>query len=408
MPQTSNQTILKALFLVAAVLFVSFVFGQTKSPNGASNLQNSSARSVALDMRKYCQDNSNDFGNKETCYSVKFTELAEKNGADFSFEVLYSLQNIDPDTKGCHLLAHGIGIGAYNKNPESWKTLISTLPTSCSYGAIHGVLGEHINNLPEKSLTEEIIPTFCGEKPKADCNHIIGHLILVETDADVPKALKLCGVFKDKVQEEFCFTGVFMEYQTALNLIEHGLVDKSWKNWPLRIGEMENMCRSFSGLAGESCWEEMAHTAAATFNNDPKQVFDFCSKSQLKEGSKKCKRHSIGIMAASENFDLSKLGYMCAIPQADNPNFENECYGNLVASALSSSPNSIRESVDFCNGLEPSFRQNCFSTIGNVYKGGVLNKELLDKSCKMARTEFRNLCLGEFASGSVYIPRSND
>ncbi|TSC78040.1 MAG: Uncharacterized protein G01um101424_174 [Parcubacteria group bacterium Gr01-1014_24] len=352
MPKIKTSHLLRIFILL---LFVLLISGSGDSTDSIEN--------TATTIYNYCLENASLSKGKENCYAEEFKKLGEQKGDVFSFKVLDNLQKIDPDAIGCHLIAHGIGTGSYKREPNNWRILIQNINSSCSYGAPHGVLESYINNLPDKSLKRDVIPTICGEAPRADCNHIIGHLLLVQTDADVGKALDLCEVFTDTRQNDFCISGVFMEYQTALNLVAHDLVPESWLNWPPRLGELEKLCRSYDGKYAEGCWEEIVHVALVKFHNDPKTIFDFCSTAQVSNGAKRCKRHSIGIIGASRNFNLVSLKSICSIPQKDDPNFEKECYPALISSALSTIPSALPEAISFCESLDIEFKQSCLSMI---------------------------------------------
>ena len=392
------------LVLFVALILLLFLFSG-KSPLSKGIESKSSIVSVILNS---CSGDISNFGSKETCYSKEFEKLAEKFGPDFSFEVLSILQQKDSEAKGCHLISHGIGTGSYIREPNNWQTLVQSMSTSCNYGGIHGVIQGYIGSLPNKSLTEDVIPTICGKTPRADCNHIVGHLLLVETEANIDKALDLCQVFTDNGQKDFCQTGVFMEYQTALNLIDHGIVPKSWQNWPERLEELEKICRSYDGDRAIACWTEIIHVALVKFNNDSKSIFYFCDSAQVLEGARRCKRHSLGVMAASKNFNLASLKSICSIPQKNDPNFEMECYPNLVSSALSTIPTEVPEAVSFCNSLDNKFKQSCFSMIGSMSAYGQISQEQLQNTCKVADPEFRNYCLGQSSSNQDLYIRNND
>lgn len=377
------------------------------SKPGGENGENRATQNAALAARDYCQDSANQRTGKEDCYAKKFQEIAEAAGPEFSFKILDNLQRADPKAIGCHLIAHGIGLGSYKREPNNWRTLIQNMNPSCSYGAIHGVLESYIGSLPDKSLKKEIIPTICGKAPRADCNHIVGHLLLVQTDADVGRALDLCEVFASPMQNNFCISGVFMEYQTALNLVAHELVPESWLNWPPRLGELEKLCRSYDDKYAEGCWEEIVHVALVVFRNDPKKIFDFCGTAQVPEGVKKCRRHSIGIIGASRNFNLADLKNVC-IPQKDDLDFERECYPTLVSSALSTIPSAVPESVAFCGILQDEFQPACFSMVGMMAHSSPVIKDLLPSACRAAPAEYRKYCLGEASLGEPIYRNFND
>jgi hypothetical protein len=379
------------LSLVAIFLWTS-VFNISSSGKDKKNSQIDN--SIGDGIMSFCNNPQNAPRGKENCYSSEFRKLAEKSGPEISFSVLHYLQQLDRDAVGCHLIAHSIGKGSFKKDGDNWRGLIQKMETSCNYGAIHGVLESYVGSLPDKSLKKDVIPSICGENPLADCNHIIGHLLLVQTDANVKKALDLCEVLSDPRQNSFCISGVFMEYQTALNLVDHELVPETWLNWAPRLGELEKLCRSFDGKYASGCWEELPHIALVKFQNDPKKMFDLCSTAQVPDGAKRCKRHSLGIIGASMNFDLSKMKSVCSIPQKDDSSFEEECYPAIVSSSLSTIPDAVPQAVTFCSSLDDKFQPSCFSMVGIMSFSNPKIKDALPSSCKNVKKEMKNYCLG--------------
>ena len=171
------------------------------------------------------------------------------------------------------------------------------------------------------------------------------------------------AVFPDPAQLDFCYTGVFMEEETALNLITHGIVDKSWLNWPARLTELDKLCRTFQGEKLKACWTELVHIIAVKYNNNAKEVFDYCSQAPEVAAGKSCKRHGIGIMAAGTNFDLMRIKYWCDLPQENDPNWKSDCYIQLAASTISTIPNEQNKIKDFCQSLEATYQSACFGQI---------------------------------------------
>lgn len=393
--QRTSTRIVALLFLtlVAASPWF-FVYRQEKTARveGATALP--PVFETAESMVSVCKESPK---GREKCYSEAFRDLAYKHDHEFAFTVLFEVQQLDHSSQGCHLIAHAIGWSAYQRDPGRWQELVNALNPTCGYGAIHGVLEKYVGTLPDGQLTAEVIPTLCGERPRADCNHIIGHLVLVNTQGKIDPAVELCGVFKTKpVQYDHCLTGVFMEYQTALNLIEHGYAPESWLDWPSRLDELERICRSYEGESAASCWQEITHAALMKFGNDPKQMFEMCSTAQVVEGAKKCRRHSIGIIAAARQYDLPSLKYVCELPQKNDPTFSADCYDNLIGSTLISAPQAnLEASVSFCGSIDAEFRQRCFSQIyfstqGNPSVSAARREEV----CARAPVSFQDACTG--------------
>lgn len=396
------------LHLVILLLAIFVLINHERTILGSIGRVSSSSVATAERIKDLCSGKLEVYGSKENCYAQAFNKIGENFGHEVGFEVLENLQKIDKDAAGCHLLAHGLGAGLFKRNPNNWNTLVQNIPTICNYGAIHGVLESYIGSLPDKSMTSELTLSICGDTPRADCNHIVGHLLLVEAEADINKALDKCNVFKDEQQNYFCISGVFMEYQTALNLIEHKLVPQSWQNWTQRLPELEEICRTQKESRVVACWEEIVHAAAVKFSNDPKQVFDFCSSSQSLDGAKKCRVHSIGIMGASRNFDLDVLKSMCLLPQKNDPSFENDCYPALVSSALSTTPKALTDAVKMCRSIKEVFKPDCFSMIGIMSHSGILTRGDLDKACLLVPSQLKMYCVGDSSSLIRGNVRSND
>lgn len=356
------------LFITAALALLAGWMFFNSSPKAAivPKTNQVSVQEISDEVFQNCQPQNLKLGfGKETCYSKQFIEVSLAHGPQFAFEALASLQQKDQDAIGCHLIAHGIGTGAYKRDPANWQDMLRTINSSCSYGAIHGILENYVATLPGGHLTKQIIPTICGENPRADCNHSIGHLLLVEASGDIRKGLDLCKVFdSDKVQQFHCQTGIFMEYQTALNLVAHGLASQDWLNWPSRVDDLEKTCRSYQGTDAVACWKEITHAALAKFNYDPKTIFDFCSSAQVVDGAKECRRHAIGIVSANTRFDLSGLKYMCDLPQKLDPTFKADCYVQMAASDISTLPNDTEKVRVFCESLEQQFQPSCLAQVG--------------------------------------------
>ena len=351
---------------------------------------------LALKTKEACNDfNRPQLLNKEICYSKKFEDISFNGGPDYAYKVLFELQELDPEALGCHFIGHGIGYGAYKQNPEGWQNQINNINPACGYGSVHGTIERYVDNLPEGKFTKGMLPTLCGSNPRADCNHIIGHLTLVEVNANVDAGLDMCLIFEDDYQRSFCLTGIFMEYQTAFNLISHGLAPRSWLNWPARVDELEKLCRSYKGENATACWKEISHAALVKFNHDPYKIFEFCNSAQVWEGAGLCKRHSLGIMNAGVNYDLNSLRYVCQIEQPLNdPTFEHDCYMTLVSSKIYTlPPEKVKDTVSFCLSINPEFQSVCFTQIGLALNAQSTSMEMIEEICSSAPAEFKSNCL---------------
>lgn len=380
---TSNQTLfgLAAFVLLAGFFLVSGGMSLTPTP-----------LSPTVQEALAACGNQSGQANKESCYSNFFMQVAEEHDAVFAFRTLNELQRVDPDAIGCHFIGHGIGYGTYKKNPANWQNDFREISQECTYGAMHGVLELAISDLPD-GLTRELLPTICGDTPRGDCNHIIGHLTLLEAEGDISEALTYCDVLTDGLQREFCESGVFMEHMTAFNLISHGLADESYLDWAGRVDGVRDLCNTFGGSNGVQCWKEIAHMVVVSEAGNAQKVFDYCNTAPTSASRFECRNHSIGILAAGLNFDYRKTPRICDAKQNELW-FKEICYVGIVTSALSTLPDSVPDAIKYCENLDGEYRSACFSGIGNIIGFNTFyDFDNPEELCESAPDEYRHQCI---------------
>jgi len=339
---------------------------------------------------------------REYCYSSEFKKISAQYGSTYAFEKLEELKKIDTTAQGCHWIAHGIGTGEYLKNPNSWRQSLTKISQTCNYGAQHGIVEEYVETLPEGKITKENIISVCGETPINDCNHIVGHIVLVSFSGDIDQALNICKVFIDTLQNHYCNQGVFMENITALNLIDHKIVTEKYLDWSARLDEMEQMCKKYSDPIAMACWEEITHASVIKYFQEPNKIFLLCGGAPSSDGRNKCKTHAIGILTASYGYNLNEISKLCQIPQILDPDFENQCYADIVGSTLSTVPEKLSQTIDFCDNLaNHNFASKCFTMIYTVSNSGLYSKDSIKKTCSGKNRNYGDLCLVEDDSGRV-------
>lgn len=301
--------------------------------------------------------------NREQCYAKAFANLTTKTNMDHSFAVLRELQQVEPDSRGCHFIAHSISIAETEKNPANWREILNNAPQDCSYGAAHGVIEVHAASFPDGKLPKSEIPTICDNPDTKNCTHILGHLLLVLNENDIDTSLKDCGTIPHNDNGKFeCMSGVFMERITAFNLETHGLATKEALNWSVRLPELDALCRSYTATSSLACWKEIAHVAAVKFHGNTQEVVNFCQTAPSKEAARKCIDHSLGILAGNYNFDLSKMKGVCDVV-AEAPDFKGRCYTQLVGSTLATIPTETKAAEKFCASLDLPYQKSCSAMI---------------------------------------------
>jgi len=307
----------------------------------------------------------NQLSNKEQCYAKAFGKLTERTNMTYAFSVLRDLQKSDLAARGCHFIAHSITIAETEKNPARWKEVMNAAPSDCSYGATHGALEYYASTFPESKIPQNQISGLCNNPDTNNCTHGLGHVLLVINENDIDFSALTCEALPHDENAKFeCLTGVFMERITAINLEIHGLAGKEALNWPARVPELEKLCREQSGTRSVACWKEIVHAVIVKYHNNTQRVVDFCETGPGEKETRECIDHSIGIIAASYNFDLSKASIICDA-KAKALDFKSRCYPHLVSSVLSTVPQEMPAAERFCSSLEERYLPSCQNMVAN-------------------------------------------
>lgn len=329
------------------------------------------------------------------CYPESFGELTKVSTLPLALTTLHLLQDLDPSSRGCHLIAHYIAISETLKKPNRWKDLISTLdPNECGGGFIHGVLEahwrvDHFFQLNANSLNDicEYVDSKAHQKgAESSCDHIMGHILLSVENADIDKAVHEC----EKVAPKYrfgCSTGVFMENLTRENLVAHGLAQ------PLKWDEettkkQETLCQNYSGETATGCWREMAHLYSSLANLDPYNIHQLCLKAPTKDSQNQCYYHSIDISMASSHFSSNILPKICSFYSSDNL---KGCIDRLVHGATSVTPKYADRVINFCQILSNDPKYYCFTKLGQSLANLVSLSER-ENLCHQVPDEYKNLC----------------
>jgi hypothetical protein len=199
------------------------------------------------------------------CYGNALSKINSKMPFIFSINVMEKIQNIDPQTKTCHVISHRLAWSEVAKNPANWLSMFKQIPNPnvCFTGFIHGAIEGKQRYDSHFELTPAIGNQICDQLKKVTksnntypCGHGLGHITLVENFPDLLEASKFCNSLQKDLNRS-CLDGLFMEEIFKVNLIEHGLEK------PINIGELyaqesENICRSFQDQEAESCWRELS------------------------------------------------------------------------------------------------------------------------------------------------------
>src|SRR5581483_5538200 len=96
---TDKRLSKKESLLTVAILILGTLFFSFYTPHKATG-----ARADVATIKSACASTPN----KEQCYALAFEKLTEQKDWNYSFEVLHALQQVEPQSRGCHFIAHSI------------------------------------------------------------------------------------------------------------------------------------------------------------------------------------------------------------------------------------------------------------------------------------------------------------
>lgn len=335
------------------------------------------------------------FREAQHCYSEVFYFVAKQNSQKFAFNTISVLvKNPKNLTKACHLMAHGVGNGIYDKNPENWQDEIGKASSECSYGEIHGIL-EGYSSSGNNPFDKKKIPDICIKNNDPACYHGLGHVLIVQTGNDLKKAANLCYVLSEHGAADNCQKGVFMENMIGQSLEDHGLVTaERRKFFYTHLDEFEKLCAAQTNKDFiKACWTETIHASVTKFHGSAEEVFDFCAKAQLPQAAAGCRLHSLAELVPRNGFDPFKAAYMCKIPIENEPGFEKDCYNMIVSVIMANSPNKIDSASSFCLSLGPEFEHQCVYMVKRqVNLLRAQDPDKADSLCQNGKSEAQVVC----------------
>lgn len=337
------------------------------------------------------------YSHKEQCYADGFYRLSQKTDLTFAKNILLALQRKDPrDARGCHLMAHKIAYAQMEKDPSKWKELLSKQdPNFCTGGFMHGILEKHMQADQKFGLTADQFPVICSivkDQGTLSCNHILGHLLLVEKGGYIDYALGICKDVTDNAARYECMSGVFMENLTRLNLVDHKLA----KPLPWNVEntkKIEALCSRHSGEQAEACWKEISYMYITISDEDPTGLYNKCYSLAQKNFQEACYIYGAGNMVVFSNFKAANLPRVCAPFIEKDWDMYDKCLGQITGSMMASSPEFRDNVISVCTTAARGYNAHCFRQIGYRLKRANLSDKQKREYCQNAPVDYKEDCI---------------
>ena len=161
-----------------------------------------------------CQDTS--------CYEQAFGNLAYDDGPKAALQKLAELSATSGTVAAdCHPIAHKIGAGGLLHFKGDVGKAFADGDATCGSGYYHGLLQWKLAGVAADQVSA-IASTVCkDENIEANafiyyqCNHGLGHGLMLYTGLDLPQALNYCHKLQTESDSIMCSGGVFMENQSS-------------------------------------------------------------------------------------------------------------------------------------------------------------------------------------------------
>ncbi|HEX2202846.1 MAG TPA: hypothetical protein VHG91_06100 [Longimicrobium sp.] len=158
---------------------------------------------------------------RQTCLEGALVSTIEPAGVDRTMGALLKLAAADEDIRReGHVLAHGIGIAAY-ESPETVSRTFALCTADFQSGCYHGVIQGYFadGRGAGAGVTAEKLNALCADyrdDPSKrwvsfQCGHGMGHGVMAVYRHHLFKALDACDLLADHRDRTACYGGAFME-----------------------------------------------------------------------------------------------------------------------------------------------------------------------------------------------------
>jgi hypothetical protein len=155
----------------------------------------------------------------QRCLEQGFGNLAYSSGPKTAL-ALFDRRRVTDKTVAadCHRIAHIIGSASLLFFKNNVAQTYARGSASCTSGYYHGILERAFTNVLTKRGLIKVARSLCrdaGVRRRGfldyQCNHGLGHGLMIQTGYDLPTALAVCGGLQTRWDEVSCVGGAFME-----------------------------------------------------------------------------------------------------------------------------------------------------------------------------------------------------
>ncbi|HEU5065868.1 MAG TPA: cytochrome c [Gaiellaceae bacterium] len=294
------------------------------------------------------------------CLEQAFGNLAYEEGPKAALDKLAEMQSTNPVIAGsCHPIAHKIGAGGLLHYEGSVGKAFAAGNATCGAGFYHGLLQWKLAGVSADRVGS-VARTACNEpeiKVNAfnyyQCDHGLGHGLMLYTAYDLPKALDYCHQLQTEFDQVSCSGGVFMENQSSSFGLRTKWLSKKNLLYPCNSKLVERRDKLY-------CYLLVTSHILPNVNGDWKKTADWCRKSE-RGWAEICFQSYGRDVAGNAGRDPQGMKSLCA--QAGSG--ERDCIYGAIRDVMNNNPQDPNGKA-FCESVSPGFRPYCFFGMGTI------------------------------------------
>jgi mono/diheme cytochrome c family protein len=294
------------------------------------------------------------------CFEQAFGNLAYEEGPGVALKKLAEMQSTNPVVSGgCHPIAHKIGAGGLLHFKGDVGKAFADGNGTCGSGFYHGLLQWKLAGTSADQVAG-VAASVCNApeiKKNAfiyyQCDHGLGHGLMLYTAYDLPKALDYCHKLNTEFDQVSCSGGVFMENQSSSFGLRTKWLKKDNLLYPCNSNLVERRDKLY-------CYLLVTSHILPNVNGDWKKTADWCRKGE-RGWIQYCFQSYGRDVAGNAGRDPEGMKSLCA--QAGSG--EKECIYGAVRDVMNNNAQDPNGKA-FCEVVKPQFRGYCFYGLGTI------------------------------------------
>jgi hypothetical protein len=260
----------------------------------------------------------------------------------------------------CHRIAHSIGSASFAKFHGDVAKTFSLGSSTCASGYYHGILERAFVGVTSESQLEKVAKKLCQAgsiRPRSfldyQCQHGLGHGLMIQTGYDLPMALSVCARLATKWNHVVCTSGVFME-----NINTRYGFRSQW----LRDDDPLYPCGTVQVVDRRSCYVRATTRVLALNHNDFQKTASTCA-SLGTDWSRYCFRGYGRDAVGEARYKPAKILSLCGLAGAG----EGDClYGAARTVGDGFGYKGALRAAALCDRAPVANRVDCFGGVGLI------------------------------------------